>query len=127
MTSAEFEKLINEHKDKLYRFAFSILKNSNDSQDAVQEVVLRLWNNRRSLDALLDLENSWKGKHYFMPFENNDSTLNAFTNKNISSLCSGGVNYAIRKSDGSIITNVDSPLKLLNGDAVEYLKEFVYQ
>lgn len=56
MTSSEFEKLINQRKDKFYRFAFGILKNSEDSQDAVQEVVLRLWKNRRSLDASKNLE-----------------------------------------------------------------------
>lgn len=80
----------------------------------------------KNLWAARIIESSWKGKHYFMPFENNDCTLNAFTNKNISSLCSGGVNYAIRKSDGSIINNVDSPLKLLNEETDNYLVKNVY-
>lgn len=51
MTTREFENLIYQQKDKLFRFAFSILRNSEDSQDAVQEVVLRLWKNRCSLDS----------------------------------------------------------------------------
>lgn len=42
MTSSDFEKLVIQQKDKLFRFAFSILKDSNDAQDAVQEVVLKL-------------------------------------------------------------------------------------
>ena len=41
MTSSEFEKLILKQKDKLFRFALSILRNSDDAQDAVQEVVMK--------------------------------------------------------------------------------------
>ena len=56
MTSSDFEKLVIQHKDKLFRFAFSILKDSNDAQDAVQEVVLKLWKNKRLLDNAKNLE-----------------------------------------------------------------------
>lgn len=56
MTSGEFEKLIAKQKDKLFRFAFSILKNNEDAKDAVQEMVLKLWKNRRKLDASQNLE-----------------------------------------------------------------------
>ncbi len=56
MTNSKFEKLIIQLKDKLFRFAFSILKDSNDAQDAVQEVVLKLWKNRRLLDKAQNLE-----------------------------------------------------------------------
>lgn len=56
MTKSEFEQLIIQHKNKLYRFAFSILKNSDDAQDAVQEVVLKLWKNKDSLDKAQNLE-----------------------------------------------------------------------
>ena len=56
MTTGEFEKLIAEQKDKLYRFAFSILKNNEDAQDAVQELVLKLWKCKNSLDNTRNLE-----------------------------------------------------------------------
>lgn len=56
MTTGEFEKLIAEQKDKLYRFAFSILKNKEDAQDAVQELVLKLWKYKNSLDKTRNLE-----------------------------------------------------------------------
>ena len=56
MTSSEFEKLIAEQKDRLFRFAFSILQNSDDAKDAVQDLVLKLWKNRHSLDATRNLE-----------------------------------------------------------------------
>lgn len=56
MTKSEFEQLIILQKDKLYRFAFCILKNSDDAQDAVQEVVMKLWKNRKLLDRAKNLE-----------------------------------------------------------------------
>lgn len=56
MTSSDFENLVIQQKDKLFRFAFSILKDSHDAQDAVQEVVLKLWKNRRLLDNAQNLE-----------------------------------------------------------------------
>lgn len=56
MTSSDFEKLIIQQKDKLFRFAMSILRNTDDAQDAVQEVVLRIWQNKRSLDNSRNLE-----------------------------------------------------------------------
>lgn len=60
MTTSEFEKLITNLKDKLFRFAFSILRNSEDSQDAVQEVVLKLWKRKRLLNNTQNIES------YFM-------------------------------------------------------------
>ncbi|SHJ05192.1 RNA polymerase sigma-70 factor, ECF subfamily [Tangfeifania diversioriginum] len=56
MTTGEFEQLIAKQKDKLYRFAFSILKNNEDAQDAVQELVVKLWGNKKSLDKTRNLE-----------------------------------------------------------------------
>ena len=56
MTSSEFEKLILKQKEKLFRFALSILRNSDDAQDAVQEVVMKLWKNKRKLDHTRNLE-----------------------------------------------------------------------
>ncbi len=56
MTSNEFEKRIRQIKDKLYRFAFSILKNRDDAQDAIQDVVLKLWKSRSTLDRAQNLE-----------------------------------------------------------------------
>lgn len=50
MTKSEFEILVLSVKENLYRLAFSILKQQDEAQDAVQEVVLRLWKNRKTLD-----------------------------------------------------------------------------
>ena len=50
MTNDEFENLIIQQKNKLYRFAFSILRNREETEDAVQEIVLKLWKMRMSLE-----------------------------------------------------------------------------
>lgn len=50
MKKTEFEQLIHRLKDQLYRFAFSILNSKEEAQDAVQEIVLRLWLQRKKLN-----------------------------------------------------------------------------
>lgn len=133
----KFEQLVANNNDKPIFFVFwsarhagaSVIQNLpalNDFEKIYSKDinVIKICLDKaehKNLWAARIIENSWKGDHYFMPFENNDSTLNAFSTKNISSLCTGGVNYAIRKPDGSIINNVDAPLKLLNGGTDKYL------
>ena len=56
MTNREFEKFIYKQKDKMFRFALSILKNTENAEDAVQEIALRLWKNKRSLDKSQNAE-----------------------------------------------------------------------
>ncbi len=56
MTNDEFENLIIQQKNKLYRFAFSILKNREEAEDAVQEIVLKLWNKRLSVHINKNIE-----------------------------------------------------------------------
>ncbi|MFO7924724.1 MAG: RNA polymerase sigma factor [Bacteroidales bacterium] len=43
-------------KNKLYRFAYRMLDDSDEAQDAVQEVFIKLWNNRNRLAALNSAE-----------------------------------------------------------------------
>lgn len=40
----EFQLLCQRYRDDLYRYARSLLGNPADAEDAVQEVLLRLWN-----------------------------------------------------------------------------------
>lgn len=50
MTRKTFEKLILRLKEQLYCFAYSILKDRCEAQDAVQEIVLKLWKIKDKLD-----------------------------------------------------------------------------
>jgi len=44
-----FEGLFEQYSQKLYRFSFSYLKSESESEDVVQEVFLKIWENRTSL------------------------------------------------------------------------------
>ena len=45
----EFERLVIENQLSMYRLAMSILKNSNDAEDAVSETVLTAYEHLSSL------------------------------------------------------------------------------
>jgi RNA polymerase sigma-70 factor (ECF subfamily) len=44
-----FESLFKNYSQKLYRFSYSYLKSETEAEDLVQEVFLKLWENRSSL------------------------------------------------------------------------------
>ena len=46
-----FEILFETYSQKLYRFSFSYLKSETEAEDLVQEVFLKIWQNRSSLKA----------------------------------------------------------------------------
>lgn len=46
MTQKEFVQLVTPFKDKIYRLAKRILVSSDEAEDAVQEVLLKLWKGR---------------------------------------------------------------------------------
>ena len=46
-----FDRLFHTYSKRLYRFAFSILKNNEDSEGIVQEAFLRIWYNRKNIDS----------------------------------------------------------------------------
>ena len=46
-----FDRLFHIYSRRLYRFAFSLLKNREDSEGIVQEVFLRVWDKRAGIDS----------------------------------------------------------------------------
>ena len=44
-----FEILFENYSQKLYRFSFSYIKSETEAEDVVQEVFLKIWQNRSSL------------------------------------------------------------------------------
>jgi RNA polymerase sigma-70 factor (family 1) len=46
---ASFESLFENYSQKLYRFSFSYLKSETEAEDIVQEVFLKIWQNRNTL------------------------------------------------------------------------------
>jgi RNA polymerase sigma-70 factor (ECF subfamily) len=56
MESTQFNQQILNHSDKLFRFAKSILRNEEAAQDAVQELVMKLWEKRSVLDEVENIQ-----------------------------------------------------------------------
>jgi RNA polymerase sigma-70 factor (ECF subfamily) len=50
MTRADFSELIKQLNRKLYGYAFRILRNKEEAEDAVQEVFIKLWNMKDKLN-----------------------------------------------------------------------------
>lgn len=56
MEAGEFKIKIFTAGNKLYRFAKRMLGNSEEAEDAVQEVFLKLWTQRKKLDNIMNLD-----------------------------------------------------------------------
>ena len=56
MDIKEFKTEILPFKNKLYRFALRIVGNVAEAEDVVQEVFIKLWNQRESLHQYSNLE-----------------------------------------------------------------------
>jgi RNA polymerase sigma-70 factor (ECF subfamily) len=56
MNQNDFVKLILPFKDKLFRLAKRLLVSTEEAEDATQEVILKLWNNKENLDSYKSLE-----------------------------------------------------------------------
>lgn len=56
MTAKDFSKLVVLLNEKLYRFAFRYLQDADQSQDAVQEIFIKLWNQKQRLSELNSVE-----------------------------------------------------------------------
>ncbi|AYB32540.1 sigma-70 family RNA polymerase sigma factor [Chryseolinea soli] len=54
--AAAFDMLFNRYWEKLYRIAYARLKDTDDAQDVVQEVLVRFWNNREKTEIKTSLE-----------------------------------------------------------------------
>ena len=46
MTDVEFEGAVREHKDRVYGYARSLLRDAEDARDAAQECLVKLWQHR---------------------------------------------------------------------------------
>jgi len=54
--SRAFDEIFNLYSRRVYRFAYSFLKNKQDSEGIVQEVFLRVWKNRKKIDEYYSLK-----------------------------------------------------------------------
>jgi RNA polymerase sigma factor (sigma-70 family) len=56
MNQAEFIKTISPFKDKVFRLARRLLVSTEEAEDATQEVLVKLWNNRVKLSSYSSIE-----------------------------------------------------------------------
>jgi len=56
MLKEDFQKKVFLHRHKMYRFAVSLMKDQEEAKDIVQEVLLKLWENRRELEQINNVE-----------------------------------------------------------------------
>lgn len=56
MTQQEFKHTVTPIKDKLYRFALRMMNNAQEAEDVVQEVLLKLWQQREKLCQIGNIE-----------------------------------------------------------------------
>lgn len=56
MTQTEFVKRIMPFKDKVYRLAKRLLVSREEAEDATQEILLKLWNNKSKIEDYNNVE-----------------------------------------------------------------------
>jgi len=56
MTRDEFNEYVRQQSRKLYGYAFRIIRNQEEAEDAVQEVFIKLWKMKDKLDEYLSID-----------------------------------------------------------------------
>ena len=56
MTQADFVKLVMPFKDKVFRLAKRLLVSREEAEDATQEILLKLWNNKQKIGDYRNVE-----------------------------------------------------------------------
>ena len=56
MTQAEFINIVTPFKDKVFRLAKRLLVSQEEAEDATQEILLKLWNNRTKMAEYRNVE-----------------------------------------------------------------------
>ena len=56
MTRNEFQTSILQIKNKLFRFSFNIINDETEAEDVVQEVFIKLWNQRDNMNQINNIE-----------------------------------------------------------------------
>ncbi|MGK7395443.1 MAG: RNA polymerase sigma factor [Candidatus Cyclobacteriaceae bacterium M3_2C_046] len=56
MSLKDFKNRVLPVKNKLYRFAFSYMKDHDEAKDVVQEVFLKIWNKKEEMHTYVNME-----------------------------------------------------------------------
>ena len=121
MTIKEYNSFIDSDSRKLYAFAYKMLKNQQESEDIVQNVLVKLWKKRDELDNInnlktlaltmtknecIDVLRRWR----FSEKNDVDSTAQQETSDSLSPL-ENMVSDETRNMMRQIISDMESPYK----------------
>ena len=56
MTQTDFVKLVMPFKDKVFRLAKRLLVSNEEAEDATQEILMKLWNNKENIGEYRNVE-----------------------------------------------------------------------
>ena len=56
MTQVEFLKMVEPFKDKVFRLAKRLLVSREEAEDATQEILIKLWNNKNQIERYRNIE-----------------------------------------------------------------------
>ena len=56
MTQVEFLKMVEPFKDKVFRLAKRLLVSREEAEDATQEILIKLWNNKNQIEQYRNIE-----------------------------------------------------------------------
>jgi RNA polymerase sigma-70 factor (ECF subfamily) len=56
MTQTEFLNIVMPFKDKVFRLAKRLLVSTEEAEDATQEILLKLWNNKKKIQEYKNIE-----------------------------------------------------------------------
>lgn len=56
MTQTDFVKLVMPFKDKVFRLAKRLLVSQEEAEDATQEILMKLWNNKEQIEEYKNVE-----------------------------------------------------------------------
>lgn len=56
MTQTDFVKLVMPFKDKVFRLAKRLLVSHEEAEDATQEILMKLWNNKQQIEDYKNVE-----------------------------------------------------------------------
>lgn len=107
-----FEFIFNTFYDKLYRVAYYYMSSDENAEDAVAEVFYKLWNNRKKLNKIENLENYL----FFM-----------IRNQCLSTLRAGKkINYTDKEYNFSQQITVTNPENsLISQEFIQYLNDHI--
>jgi RNA polymerase sigma-70 factor (ECF subfamily) len=106
-----FHMNVETIKNKLFRFALSMLKDEAEAEDVVQEVVIKLWKQRDNMDHIQNVE-AW--------------TMRLTRNLSIDKIRSKHRRYEPLDTVADLSESRPSPAKQLElNDAMEHLKKWI--